>query len=374
MGLPAVVTDVCGLPDTIKQGETGFAVKPADAAALVDRAVAAERDGLLGRAYVDMGGPVPEGDRWLELTARQIEALGFDLTVDREPATLQATVRCDAPVLYFGWHAPYMDGPFALPGFRFPPGAIAFHIYSYSALTLRSRTESWSGPLVDRGATATVGNVFEPYLQFTHRPDLFMSALSRGATLADAAYYALPVLSWQAILVGDPLYCPFKRSFSAQLQHLDRVDQELAGYALLREARQLQSAGHPDRAIAVLETAMVEHPNMALAWELAHEFQVAGRTADSIRALSAAPIPAVPPPDQWALACACAQLFSAEGRADQAVEIYRRIFSIAALPRELHAHWLVDARKAAVAANEPEQAETWRRNLDEIVAKMVEEK
>lgn len=34
LGLPAVVSSVCGLPDIIKEGGTGFAVKPADPAAL----------------------------------------------------------------------------------------------------------------------------------------------------------------------------------------------------------------------------------------------------------------------------------------------------------------------------------------------------
>ncbi|MCM2267491.1 MAG: glycosyltransferase [Elusimicrobiales bacterium] len=34
LGLPAVVSSVCGLPDVVKDGETGFVVPPADAAAL----------------------------------------------------------------------------------------------------------------------------------------------------------------------------------------------------------------------------------------------------------------------------------------------------------------------------------------------------
>ncbi len=34
LGLPAVVSSVCGLPDVIREGETGLAVKPADPAAL----------------------------------------------------------------------------------------------------------------------------------------------------------------------------------------------------------------------------------------------------------------------------------------------------------------------------------------------------
>src|SRR5262249_50740370 len=152
----------------------------------------------------------PSGDQWLGAVAEEIAALGFDSTVDRGPETFPPTARCDAPALYFGWYATDLNGPFSLPGFRFPQGAIAFHIHSYSAHTLPSTTEGWGGPVIARGATATMGNVFEPFLQMTHRPDLFLARLAQGATLADAAYYALPVLSWESVLVGDPLYRPFR--------------------------------------------------------------------------------------------------------------------------------------------------------------------
>jgi uncharacterized protein (TIGR03790 family) len=172
------------------------------ARALVDHALTAERDGLLGRAYVDIGGIHEEGDRWLEEIARQLTELGFDTDVDREPMTLPGTARFDAPVLYFGWYAGDLNGPFALPGFRFPPGAIAQHIHSMSASTLRSARTGWCGPLVDRGVTGTLGNVYEPYLQILHRPTLFLRALARGATFGDAAYYSLPVLSWQSPRAG----------------------------------------------------------------------------------------------------------------------------------------------------------------------------
>src|SRR5690606_38430989 len=48
----------------------------ADAMGLVDRALEAERNGLLGRAYVDPSGSDPAGDRWLRSAARQLEELG----------------------------------------------------------------------------------------------------------------------------------------------------------------------------------------------------------------------------------------------------------------------------------------------------------
>lgn len=189
-----------------------------DALALVDRAISAERKGLHGRAYVDMGGNHPDGDRWLESVVEQLRELGFETDVDRAPTTFPVTARFDAPILYFGWYAANVDGPFTKPAFHFPEGAIALHIHSYSATTLRNREAGWSGPFVSRGVTATVGNVFEPYLQLTHRPDLLLRALARGENFGDAACYAQPALSWQLIAIGDPLYRPFGVSREEQIQ------------------------------------------------------------------------------------------------------------------------------------------------------------
>jgi uncharacterized protein (TIGR03790 family) len=177
---------------------------------LVTSALAAERGGLAGRYYIDLGGRNPEGDRWLKAAQQQLVEMGFEGDVDPGPETFGADARFDAPAFYFGWYAPNADGPFTREGFAFPPGAIALHIHSYSAQTLRSDRNAWCGPLVARGAAATMGNVFEPYLDFTHRPDLLLRGLRQGENLGDAAYHALPVLSWQGVLVGDPLYRPFK--------------------------------------------------------------------------------------------------------------------------------------------------------------------
>lgn len=176
---------------------------------LVTAALAAERAGLKGRYYVDLGGPHAEGDQWLRQTLAQLRESGFDGDVDETPETFGSGARFDAPVLYFGWYASRLNGPFAQPGFGFPDGAIAEHIHSFSAETMHSDSTGWCGPLVARGVTATVGNVFEPDLKFVHRPNLLLRALLRGQTFGDAVYYALPVLSWQGVAIGDPLYRPF---------------------------------------------------------------------------------------------------------------------------------------------------------------------
>ena len=139
-----------------------------DALHLVDLAVEAERTGLLGRAYVDIAGPHESGDRWLEAAAGSLASLGFDPSTSRGPKTLPRSARFDAPALYFGWYASDLNGPIhPSRDSRFPPGAIAVHMHRFSAHTMRSPSEGWCGPLVARGGdAATVGNVFEPYLEY----------------------------------------------------------------------------------------------------------------------------------------------------------------------------------------------------------------
>ncbi|HET7537574.1 MAG TPA: TIGR03790 family protein, partial [Candidatus Didemnitutus sp.] len=234
----------------------------ADARHLVTSALEGERSGLMGRYYVDLGGgPHPDGDAWLDATQKELEALGFDGDVERSGATFAATARFDAPVLYFGWYAQNANGPFVRDGFAFAPGAIALHIHSFSAETLHSTTTGWCGPFVAHGAAATVGNVFEPYLNLTHRPDLLLQALARGDTLGDAAYFALPVLSWQAVLIGDPLYRPFQVTLDQQIANLSHLPADCAGYAVVRKSVLLERAGKSDEAIALLQSAARLYPD-----------------------------------------------------------------------------------------------------------------
>lgn len=178
---------------------------------LVESALTAERHGLTGRAYVDIGGPHPLGDRWLGSAAERLRAGGFDVVENGAGGLFGPEERFDAAAFYLGWYSPQPYGPLLAPDFRFASGAVALHIHSFSAETVRSATRRWVGPLVARGVAATVGNVYEPQLEYTHRPDLLVQALLAGRTWGEAAYFALPALSWQAVAIGDPLYRPFPR-------------------------------------------------------------------------------------------------------------------------------------------------------------------
>ncbi len=338
-----------------------------DANSLVDRAVAAERTGLLGRAYVDIANRDDIGDPWLDATAKQLVELGFDTTVDRESATMPPTARMDAPVLYFGWYSGSVDGPFTLPGFRFPPGAIALHIHSFSASTLRLPNSGWTGPFVARGVTATVGNVYEPYLQFTHQPHLMLRALARGATLVDAAYYSLSVLSWQAILIGDPLYRPFAVPFDEQIQNLAKLPQRLSGYAVLRRMHELDEADQRAEATAFGVAAQRDAPSLAVGVALARRLRDAGENDNAGNALGFAPLLQNFEANEWALAREAAILLETCGRPARGLVVWRTLLGLG-LTRELRVAWLPDARKTALAAKDYSQASTWQTELDQLVA------
>lgn len=337
-----------------------------EAMGLVDRAVAVERTGLLGRAYIDLAGRDPIGDGWLESAARQLEDLHFPLTVDRAPGTFPAPAPFAAPVLYFGWYASDVQGPFTLPGFRFPPGAIALHIHSYSAGSLRTRNQGWVAPLVARGVTATAGNVNEPYLQFTHRPNLLLKALARGETLGRAAYYALNVLSWQAVLIGDPLYRPFAVPLAAQLENLPALPRHLAGYAVLRRMRELDAARRPDEARRLGVRALREVPNLAVGVDLARRLLDAGEPAGAANALGFVPLLNAFAVDEWGLAAEAARLLATCGRNASAVEVWKALLTLEALPRELRLAWLPEAEGAARAARETALAAKWSSELEAL--------
>jgi len=178
---------------------------------MIDDTLLAERIGLYGWAYIDRRS-IPEsgyreGDDWLQNAAAECWNHGIPVILDNNPAVLPAGFAVTDAALYYGWYDWQAGGALAAPQFR--PGAIAVHIHSFSARTLRDPNGHWVGPLVSRGAAATVGNVYEPYLDLTPHLDIFNERLLQGFTFAESAYMSLKVLSWMTTVVGDPLYRPY---------------------------------------------------------------------------------------------------------------------------------------------------------------------
>ena len=189
----------------------------APAAATVRRmfvdAIAAEKSGLWGRAYVDgahnTSGGMEVGDQWLAQITGQLHKVGIPVVYDETPALFPEGYPMTDCALYYGWYAGAVTGPFTRPDFRFLPGAVAVHIHSFSANTLRDPNANWVAPLVTKGAAASLGNVYEPFLQLTSHLDIFNDRLLHGFTFAESAYMSIPALSWMSVMVGDPLYRPY---------------------------------------------------------------------------------------------------------------------------------------------------------------------
>ena len=184
---------------------------------LVDKAMEAESNGLWGRAYFDLRGLTNTnyriGDEWIRNAADIIKRLGFETVVDNQPETFPAAYPMSQIALYAGWYDGQVSGPFNRPKVEFMPGAVAYHLHSFSAHVLRTPDQYWVGPLLAKGVTATMGYVEEPFLEWTVNVAALMADLTFfGFTMGEAAYAAQQVLSWQTTVVGDPLYCPFGRN------------------------------------------------------------------------------------------------------------------------------------------------------------------
>ena len=183
---------------------------------MIDDSLATEKIGLWGWAYIDSrnltspsdGGYV-DGDNWLRGITRQLRQRGMPVILDKSSETLPPDFPITDAALYYGWYAPEANGPFLDEDFKFRPGAIAVHLHSFSAATLRSISANWCGPLLELGAAATLGNVYEPYLVFTSHLSIFQDRLMNGFTLAEAGYMSQRSLSWAGVIIGDPLYRPF---------------------------------------------------------------------------------------------------------------------------------------------------------------------
>ncbi|MEO6848448.1 MAG: TIGR03790 family protein [Chthoniobacterales bacterium] len=188
-------------------------VTPADVRRMIDDSIEVEHEGLRGWAYVDargiVSGDYAEGDQWMSALVKEMQLKGIPVIYDRNPEVFDGDFPMKDVALYYGWYAGNICGPFLKQDFRFKKGAVAVHIHSFSASTMRDPVHTWSAPLIAKGAAATLGNVYEPYLSLTTNLEVFQDRLQSGFTLAESAWMGTLSLSWMNVVIGDPLYRPF---------------------------------------------------------------------------------------------------------------------------------------------------------------------
>jgi uncharacterized protein (TIGR03790 family) len=191
---------------------------PAIARRLVDDALAVEKTGLTGTFYIDARGLA--GKKKADAYARYDQHLThlYDLVKKYSPlkvvldnkGSLFPPGSCPNAALYCGWYslAKYV------PAFTWNKGAVGYHIASYEARTLKQPgAQNWCKRMLEEGVAATLGPVTEPLLDSFPLPDQFFPLLMTGRlTLLEVYFATLPQISWMQILIGDPLYRPFKQN------------------------------------------------------------------------------------------------------------------------------------------------------------------
>lgn len=184
---------------------------------IIDRALVARNT---GKFVIDMrDGSDEPGNDWLRAAAA---ALPRDRVIlDETTAVLKGITNV---IGYASWGSNDHNRKERFSGFRWLPGGIATEFVSTDGRTFERPPDNWqlgtwkdratwfagspqslTADLIHEGATGASGHVAEPYLQMTPRPDFLLPAYYQGRTLAESYYLAIPVLSWQNIVIGDPL-------------------------------------------------------------------------------------------------------------------------------------------------------------------------
>jgi uncharacterized protein (TIGR03790 family) len=307
---------------------------------LVDKAIEAETNGLWGRVYVDLRGltntPALAGDQWLNGFADILRRAGYETLVDLRAATLPQAYPMSSIAFYAGWYDAEVSGPFLQQSLEFMPGAIAYHLHSFNALSVRTASRHWVGPLLAKGATASMGSVEEPYLELTPNMSVFAAALvGLGYSFGEAALAAQPALSWQVTVVGDPLYRPFAvtepgahvgRRFAQLHMDLTARNSPLLFWALLQLVNvQLASGADPASLAADLERHPLLPASSILTEKLGSLFFETGKLADAIRAYERALTLETSPQQTIRLLLNLAELQGMFGREEQALAHYERL-------------------------------------------------
>jgi len=189
----------------------------ADVKAMIDRALIAKNR---GKFVIDLrAGDGTGGNEWLRNTA-------FLLPHDRVIIDDSAKVLSNLSdvIALASWGSNDKDRKDRNLNIKWLPGAIVNEFVSTNGRTFRKPPDTWTlgtwanpasfysnspqslaADYLHEGATGSSGHVDEPYLAMCPRPEYVLPAYSTGRNLAESFYMGIPALSWQNIVIGDPL-------------------------------------------------------------------------------------------------------------------------------------------------------------------------
>lgn len=304
---------------------------PEIARGLVDKAIQAETDGLWGRGYFDLRNTsepgLKPGDDWIRGAAEISRHLGFETVLDERGDTFPASFPMSQIAFYAGWYREHVFGPFTLPNVEFMPGAFAYHIHSFSAVSLRTTTRAWVGPLLAKGATCTMGCVDEPYLAATPDVGVFVGRLVfYGFSFGEAAYACQPVLSWQTTVVGDPLYRPFGKDPQQLHEELQKRHSPMLAWSYVRLANlNLARGSSLAEVVNFLENLDVAKESAVLKEKLADLYTALGKPSSAVFTYQQALKLDPSPQQRIRLRLTLGEKFAALGRDEDAYTNYEKL-------------------------------------------------
>jgi len=189
-----------------------------DVKGVVDRALLARNR---GKFVIDLkASDNTQGNRWLLEAAQQLPR--GRLVLDRSADVLEH--QSDV-IAYASWGSNDPARKQRHLDFHWLPGAIMTEYVSTNGRTFARPPDSWNigggwgdpkatfagspqtltADYIHDGASGASGQVYEPYLEFTPRPNILLPAYYHGRNLAESYYLSIPIMSWMNIVIGDPL-------------------------------------------------------------------------------------------------------------------------------------------------------------------------
>ena len=185
---------------------------------MVEDAIAVEKSGLEGPVYGDAQGMdgitgAAVGDASIREAIDRFSGAGFASKLDMKPESWKQPKggvgnQAAGAAFYLGWYD-YLNFQDIFGEQGLARGSIAWHIASGEAQDIWNPNGGWCINLMRRGAAVTLGPVSEPYVAAFPHGDIFTEVLLSGESVAESYWLSLPQVSWQMVLLGDPLYRPF---------------------------------------------------------------------------------------------------------------------------------------------------------------------
>lgn len=198
-----------------------------DIRGLIDRALAPAAHGRF--VFDESWNDNSPGNVWLREAAVDVKRAGIPDSLIRLETTNEFLTGESDVMGYASWGSNDKSDHSRVLHNSWVNGALAAEYVSTNARTFERPPKNWkigqwSDPpetffdgspqsliadYIHEGVTGISGYVYEPFLRGCVRPQILFPAYIQGLNLAESFYLAMPYLSWQNVVIGDPLVSPY---------------------------------------------------------------------------------------------------------------------------------------------------------------------